>query len=101
METGKHTIHSIQAIAERLIATREALGYSQSEFADDAEISRNTYNQWEKKRGRPSLDKAFQLCDQHMITLDWIYLGNPRGLPSDIWNKIRKHGLTLVVTDAV
>ena len=92
---------NFEAISERLIATREALKYSQSEFADGAEISRNTYNQWEKAKGRPSLDKAYQLCDRYMITLDWIYLGNPRGLPSDVWDKIRKHRLTLIVTDAI
>lgn len=74
----------ISAIASRLKATREALGLEQSEFADRAKIARNTYNQWEKGRGRPQLEGAMKLCEAYNLTLDWIYYGSLDGLPLNL-----------------
>ena len=78
----------IDSIAARLVATREARGMSQAEFAAGAEIARNTYNQWEMAKGRPSLDEAIKLCDTYNLTLDWIFLGDPGGLNYTIASKI-------------
>lgn len=75
------TPQSLEAIAHRLQQTRSALGLSQSEFADRAGIARNTYNQWEKAKGRPQLDGAIALCQTYGLTLDWIYFGDISGLP--------------------
>lgn len=83
-ESGTVNERSINAIAERLIATREALGYDQSEYADIAKIARNTYNQYERAKGRPQLDEALKLCETFNLTLDWIYRGDPSGLPMRI-----------------
>lgn len=71
---------SLDAIAQRLELTRTALGLSQSEFADRAGIARNTYNQWEKAKGRPQLDGAIALCQTYNLTLDWVYFGDKSGL---------------------
>jgi transcriptional regulator with XRE-family HTH domain len=72
----------IEAIAARLRAGQEALGLSQVEVCRQAQIAPNTYNQWIKAKGRPQLDAALQLCDAFGYTLDWIYQGDPSGLPA-------------------
>ncbi len=72
----------VNAIARRLIATRLALGFpSQVEFCAAAGIPYNTWNNYETARGRPKLDIAVQLCTRFGLTLDWIYRGDPSGLP--------------------
>jgi transcriptional regulator with XRE-family HTH domain len=85
---------SLEAIAERLRMTREALGVrKQKEFAERAQISPNTYNQWEKGRVYPDLQYAIRLCDEYGITLDWIYLGDPSGLPYHIARLMKEEAL--------
>lgn len=84
MKTGT----SLDAIARRLERTRVALGLTQSEFADKAGIARNTYNQWEKGKGRPQLDGAISLCSTYNLTLDWIYFGETSGLPYQVASKL-------------
>ena len=71
----------VDQIAARLIASREALGLSQADLCRRAGIARNTYNQWETAKGPPRIDQAMKLCDALGYTLDWIYRGDPSGLP--------------------
>ena len=78
-------------IQQRLLLTRTALGLNQTEFAGRADIATNTYNQWEKKGCRPSLDEAIKLVEAHGLTLDWIYRGVETLLPGAILDKIRQH----------
>lgn len=82
---------SNDAIAQRLVVTREALGLRQGEFAARADIAANTYNQYEQGKNRISLDKAIALCDEFGMTLDWIYRGEPSGLKVALWNAIRDY----------
>lgn len=85
---------AVQEIARRLTATREALNLDKAELCRIAGIAPNAYSAWEptKKRpyatGRPELDQAMKLCDAHGYTLDWIYRGNPVGLPYNITSKL-------------
>lgn len=81
-------MRTVPEIAERLHKTRKALGLNQTELCRLSGIAKNTYNQWEKGHGRPELDKAMMLCDAFDLTLDWIYLGNPAGLPYHLATKI-------------
>jgi transcriptional regulator with XRE-family HTH domain len=81
-------VFSRQAIAQRLIATREALGISQAELCRRAGIATNTYNQWERAIIRPSLDHAVRLVQAFGLTLDWIYLGVLSGIPHRLAVKI-------------
>lgn len=78
----------IDAIAERLRVTREALGLSPAELCRLTGIKPNTYSQWEKGRGRPRLDEARLLRRNLGYTLDWIYEGDRAGLPHSIAAKI-------------
>jgi transcriptional regulator with XRE-family HTH domain len=70
------------AMAARLKLTRRALGLSQAELCRRADLSRTTYNQWERGRGRPDVHYVIRLCEAFDITLDWIFRGETRGLPA-------------------
>lgn len=78
----------VDSIAQRLRLTREALGLTQSALCKMTGIAANTYNQWEHARGRPELDKALILCEVLSLTLDWIYRGDPFGLPARLFNNL-------------
>ena len=79
---------SITAIAARLYAFRESQGWDQTELCKRCGIATNTYNQWEKGKGRPGLDKAIILRDAFGLPLDWIYLGDAACLPHHIAVKL-------------
>jgi transcriptional regulator with XRE-family HTH domain len=81
---GIARIRSPEAIADRLRATRRALGLNQRQLCERAGLLPQTYNQWEKAKGRPDLDGALALCDAFNLSLDWIYRGDPSQLPFKI-----------------
>jgi transcriptional regulator with XRE-family HTH domain len=78
----------LQEIADRLRASRLALGIKPAELCRMTGIKPNTYSQWENAKGRPNLDEAMRLCDVLGYTLDWIYLGDPSGLPLAFTSKL-------------
>ena len=72
---------SLIQIAARLKDLRRAFGITrQGEFALKAGIARNTYNQWEQGLRRPDIENAIKLVEAYGVTLDWIFLGSPRGM---------------------
>lgn len=71
-------------VAARLRMTREAFGLEQGEFADQAGITRNAYNQYEQAQRIPRLDIAIKICGTYGVTLDWIFRGELAGLPFNI-----------------
>lgn len=75
---------SLEAIAERLKVIRKAHDLNQAEACARTGIATNTWNQWEKSVQRPELDKAMMICDIFNVSLDWIYRGDPRGIPHEI-----------------
>ena len=84
---------NVQEIGKRLLETRKALELKKADLCRLAGIAPNTYNQWEPNngqpaKGRPQLDQAQRLCDAFGYTLDWIYRGNPVGLPFKIIAKL-------------
>ena len=85
MKNNTH-LRTREAVATRLRATREAFGLGQNEFARRAGIASNTYNQYEQAKNLIRLDFANQICDTYGVTLDWIYRGDPSGLPVRIAN---------------
>jgi len=80
---------NIASIGSRLRMTREAFGLGQNEFARRAGIATNTYNQYEQGKRLPRYDLANQICDEFRVTLDWIFRGDPSGLPVHIADLIR------------
>ena len=87
---GKHDIEKrhLREIAARLLAGQEALGLNAVSVCRLAGIKTNTYSQWVNAKGRPQLDEAMRLCDTFGYTLDWIYLGDPSGLPYALASKL-------------
>lgn len=83
MGKKKHELpeSEVQAIARRLRDTRLAMGISQAELCRLTGIKPNTYNQWEQANGAPDRLYARLLRKNLGWTLDWIYEGDPSGLP--------------------
>jgi transcriptional regulator with XRE-family HTH domain len=64
-----------QEVSQRLLALREAYGYSQSRMASMIGVSAAAWNNWESRRKRIAIDAAMALCEKTGVTLDWIYRG--------------------------
>ena len=82
------TKRQLAQIAHRLRASQEALGLKSAEVCRMTGIKPNTYSQWLGAKGRPQLDEAMRLCDTFGYTLDWIYFGDPSGLPMGLASKL-------------
>ena len=65
------------------------MGLNQTELCRLTGIATNTWNQYEKQAKRPELDKALLMCEKLGWTLDWIYRGDPSGLPLRITEKMQ------------
>lgn len=79
-------------IAERLRITQEALGLIAADLCEVIDCKPNRWSQYtsETSKRRITEKVANALCDQFSLTLDWIYRGNPAGLPHDLRMKIAK-----------
>ena len=78
----------VSKIASRLEETREALGLKAAALCRQAKISPNAWSQFESGERRITLQNAEKLCDTYGLTLDWIYRGDPAGLPQRVFEKI-------------
>ncbi len=76
-------------VGRRLRLTRRALQMPQGEFAARGGIAANTYNQFEHGARLISPGKATALCEAYNLTLDWIYRGDPSGLPYKLATAIK------------
>ena len=80
-----HPMQSPERIGKRLRMTRIALGYDgkQAEFAAEIAVLPTALSQWELAyQGRTiTIGAAIRLCDRFGLDLDWIYRGDPSGLP--------------------
>lgn len=70
-----------QDVARRLGLAREALGLDQQDFGVRAGLSQPQYNQFEKGKRLLTLQSALKLCAHYGLTLDYLYRGDPSGLP--------------------
>jgi DNA-binding XRE family transcriptional regulator len=77
-----------KTIGRRLLRTRQALKLSQAEFCRQIGVERNLYNPFEKGRRRITIDVAMKIRDRYGVTLDWIYAGDPRALPSGLYHQL-------------
>lgn len=79
-------------VGRRLSLARRALGLQQQEFAARAGLSQPQYSQFETGKRRLTIEAAIKLCHAYSLTLDYLYLGEPSGLPHRLWlaiNQIR------------
>ena len=68
-------------VSRRLQLFRRRLGISQAELCRAIECRTNRWSQYESGERRITLEVAETLCDVYGLTLDWIYRGDPSGLP--------------------
>lgn len=61
----------------------------QQDFGVRAGLSQPQYNQFETGRRMLTLQAAMRLCEEYNLTLDWLFRGEPSGLPRDLWLKVR------------
>lgn len=76
-------------VGSRLRLAREALRMTQAEFAKQADIAANAYNQFEQGRRMLPPASAIAICDAHGLTTDWLYRGDPGNLPYKLGNAIK------------
>jgi len=75
---------AIEAVAARLKAAREALGFTKREFAERAGMGEQTYGPFENARRPLSLEAAKKLRKAHGLTLEFMYFGKIADLPHRI-----------------
>jgi transcriptional regulator with XRE-family HTH domain len=83
---------SLEDIGRRIRDLREAMDYDKASlFAEFMGWSPQQLSNYETGQKRPEVSMAIQLCRRTHVTLDWIYRGEPAGLPPDIANLIQDH----------
>lgn len=81
--------HHKLEVGERLRQAREALGYSQAEFARLHGVDKTKLSHWERGQHYPSPAFVLLLWERHRVTADWIYLGQIHSLPYDLGVSLR------------
>jgi transcriptional regulator with XRE-family HTH domain len=78
-------------IGERLRITRAALGHTQAVMANlmGSSTGGQAWENYEAGRRRISIDHALKLCMHLGLTLDWIYRGDIRSLPTELGERIQ------------
>jgi transcriptional regulator with XRE-family HTH domain len=76
-------------VGRRLVSARKALGLDQQQFGTRAGLSQPLYNMYENGKRLLTLQAAMKLCDEYHLTLDWLYRGDPSGLPYKLATVIR------------
>lgn len=79
-------------IGARLKATRKALGLRAGEFAKAAHIAQNAYSQYETGSRLLTPSAAARLAAAHRLTFDWLYRGDPFGLPHSLAQRLALNG---------
>lgn len=82
--TALRTAHNPREIGKRIRAIMDALGLSQAQFSRLTGVSQQALNNYLQGRQRPAIDAAVKICDRTGATLDWIYFGDPSGLPQKL-----------------
>lgn len=68
-------------VGRRLARVRRAMGVDQKEFGRRAGLSPVRYSQYERGARRLTIEAALTLCHVYALTLDYLYRGDPSGLP--------------------
>lgn len=81
----------MEAIGRRLRHTRIAAGYPvQAAWCRVVGISQPAWNNYEAAFRRISLDHAWKVVALTGVSLDWIYGGSKRGMPSELMDGIAR-----------
>lgn len=61
------------AFGERLQETRKRCGFTQEEFAEQLQVSRQAVSKWESGRGYPEMEKLLYICHRCGTTMDELF----------------------------
>ncbi len=75
-------------VGQRLILARNALGINQARLAAALKISAQRLSNYERGDRPLDLELAMELSRRYGVTMDYIYRGDPRGLPLEIFQRI-------------
>lgn len=78
----------LAGIATRLAQTVAALGITKAEAARVMGVSPQRLNGWLAGKHPPDLLALHRLHQRHRVTLDWLVLGDPSGLPQRIVERL-------------
>lgn len=81
---------SARTIARRLKSTREAIDVTAAELCRAIDCRPNRWSQYEGGERPITLPVAIRLCEVYGLTLDWVYRGDPEGLPARLHAKLAK-----------
>jgi hypothetical protein len=77
-----------EMVGRNLTLAREALGSTRNDWIAQYGKSHGVYASklcmWEGGVSYPDLFFLMGLCEDHGLTLDWLFRGDLRGLPSDL-----------------
>lgn len=73
-------------IGARLRKLRKTLGLTQTDLAEKLGITQSAWTQYETGARKISVEVAAVVSRRYGVTLDWIYLGDPSGLPMRLAN---------------
>lgn len=80
----------LDLVAARLIALREALGLNKAQFADLIGVDRSSYTKIEKGTKPLLPPAAVQIWRLYGVDMNFIYLGQIRGLPESLSSSVTK-----------
>lgn len=79
---------SMEDIGRRIVALRESMNLTGTQFAARMDLTPQQLSNWEKGTKRPEVSAAIRVCGRTGATLDWIYRGERAGLPLSLLNAL-------------
>lgn len=77
----KSAVRDLDSIAARVRALRLSAGLNQVDAAKRCDVSKTTWNNYERGYARPDVDNAAAICEAFGVDLNWLYTGSTQGLP--------------------
>jgi len=68
----------MKAMANRIKDRRDALGYTQEQFAEAIELSASSYTKIENAFQKPALDTLIRISEKLVVSLDYLVFGGER-----------------------
>ena len=86
----KRNASELVEIGNRLKVARLALGLSQKEVCEAIGVKVPAWSHWENGRRIPDPMAMKNLYLLHGVTMEWIYAGDPKRLPFEVYRRIKE-----------
>ena len=77
-----------KTLPRRLQATLDALEVNQADVCKATGLKPNRLSQYMSGERGLTLDAAVKICDAYGLTLDWLFLADPSGLPVKVHGRL-------------